>query len=772
MKAGEILNDTYEIVGQIGSGGGGTVYKARHLRLETDVVVKKIKDEVIGRTESRQEADILKGLKHPYLPRVYDFIEAEDGVYTVMEFIQGEDLCSAVRHHGAYPQKQVRKWAEQLGEALSYLHGQNPPVIHSDIKPENIMLTKDGDVCLIDFNVSLAVGGSMESAVGISAGFSPPEQYHDSALYERITHSYTKRKGLRVFEGEAGDKIEKSDISGGTDEPEDCAELLCSDVRDSDEIGSDISDESDDKTEILSDSEREEIQRRQKWVRVRAQSENGRSDSSVDIPEYEHYIGKGIDTRSDIYSLGVTLCFLLTGVDPPLDFDRRLSVEKAGVSEGFTLILEKMTEISPDERYQNGSEFLSAVRDCYKLDSRYRRMRRKQGAMQVAALVSLVSGILLMFGGMYLVRREENAEYYRILQQAEEAMKLSDYEEAEKLLGEAKEVSGTRVDAYAEEVHMLYLSEQYDACIRLCENYINTTPFLIETRTDEELLGDIYYIMGNAYIEIGDYDNARAALAEAVQFNDRNGLYYRDYAVALAKLGQTEAAAMQLEEGIELGLAQDSVYIAQGEITHAEGQYDNAVEYLWQTIRTTDDMQMKKKAVLLCADVYKEMGGEAVDLEIELLEQYIGQFEGNGSLVMTEYLAESYARKAGTDGTMADVYYGKALELFNSIYDKGYVTYRLQENMAILYENMDSFAEAEEMLTQMSESYPERYEVYKRLAFLEADKQQMKENEERDYGQMSVYHERAKELYAGKEQDMEMDMLDRMMSELKDGGWL
>ena len=181
---------------------------------------------------------------------------------------------------------------------------------------------------------------------------------------------------------------------------------------------------------------------------------------------------------------------------------------------------------------------------------------------------------------------------------------------------------------------------------------------------------------------------------------------------------------------------------------------------------------MKKKAVLLCADVYKEMGGEAVDLEIELLEQYIGQFEGNGSLVMTEYLAESYARKAGTDGAMADVYYGKALELFNSIYDKGYVTYRLQENMAILYENMDSFAEAEEMLTQMSESYPERYEVYKRLAFLEADKQQMKENEERDYGQMSVYYERAKELYAGKEQDMEMDMLDRMMSELKDGGWL
>lgn len=61
-------------------------------------------------------------------------------------------------------------------QRTSYLHGQNSPIIHSDIKPANIMLTKDDDVCLIDFNLSLALGGSMESAVGISAGFSPPEQ--------------------------------------------------------------------------------------------------------------------------------------------------------------------------------------------------------------------------------------------------------------------------------------------------------------------------------------------------------------------------------------------------------------------------------------------------------------------------------------------------------------------------------------------------------------------------------------------------------------------
>ena len=100
LTKGTILENAYEIIDEIGAGGGGIIYKARHLRLQTDVVVKKIKDEVRGKIRSRQEADILKKLKHPYLPRVYDFIETEDGVYTVMDFIHGENLDEAVKRHG------------------------------------------------------------------------------------------------------------------------------------------------------------------------------------------------------------------------------------------------------------------------------------------------------------------------------------------------------------------------------------------------------------------------------------------------------------------------------------------------------------------------------------------------------------------------------------------------------------------------------------------------------------------------------------------------
>jgi serine/threonine-protein kinase len=181
---------------------------------------------------------------------------------------------------------------------------------------------------------------------------------------------------------------------------------------------------------------------------------------------------------------------------------------------------------------------------------------------------------------------------------------------------------------------------------------------------------------------------------------------------------------------------------------------------------------MKKRAIFICVDVYKSIGDDAIDNEIELLERYVNQFSGNGNLVMSEYLADAYARKAKTDEATSDLYYEKSLSIFKSIYESGYVTYQLQENIAIIYESLGEFDEAEKLLLQMAADYPKRYEPYKRLAYLEADKQQLIENADRDYRQMQEYYNEAVEKYSGNEQDMEMDMLDNMMQELRDGGWL
>ena len=744
LAKGTVLEKTYEIIEEIGSGGGGIVYRARHLRLQTDVVVKKIKDEVKGKIRLRQEADILKKLKHPYLPRVYDFIETENDVYTVMDFIRGENLDEAVKKHGKFSQKQVRIWAEQLGEALDYLHSQTPPIIHSDIKPANIMLTQDGNICLIDFNISLAMGGTMESAVGISAGFSPPEQYRDITLYAQITHNYTLQRSVQEI-SEFQTAIE-TDVTEMMTMAENCEKRWEYPLN-------------EDRTELILSGD---TLSRQEGILKEYPS------------EYTQFIGRGIDERSDIYSLGATIYYLMTGIEPSVIFEKRIPIEETNVSvsEGFVLILNKMMGANPEKRYQNGGQFLKAMRNCHKLDHRYISMHRIEAGIQVASLACLLLGIAFIFGGLYKRRIEQNGIYYEFLHQAIETMNRYEFEDAEELLNNAKDISELRIDAYEEEVHLLYLSGKYKDCISLGEKYINTMPFLVESEEDEEQFGNIYYLIGNAYFELKDYVNAISLFEHALEHFNGNALYYRDYAISLAKTGQIEKAEKALKYGVELGLAQDSVYMAQGELSHVKGMNGKAVEYLIQTVNTTEDEQMKKRAIFLCSDVYRTMGDEMIDEEIALLEQNISQFAGSSNLALTECLAETYARKAKTDKEQAKTYYDKALDLFLSIYEEGYTTYQLQENIAILYENTQQFDLAEEILSGMIEKYPERYEVYKRLAFLEADKQQTKENEDRDYGQMLKYYELALEKYSDGDGDMEMEMLEGMMQEIKDGGWL
>lgn len=177
----ELIASTYELIERIGAGGGGIVYLAYHTRLNKRVILKADKRKLSTRPELlRREVDILKDLSHPYIPQVYDFFVEHETVYTVMDYIEGESLDRPLKRGECYAQPQVVKWAIQLLEALSYLHSPthgDPPrgYVHSDIKPANLMRTPDNDICLIDFNIALALGE--ENVIGCSAGYASPEHY-------------------------------------------------------------------------------------------------------------------------------------------------------------------------------------------------------------------------------------------------------------------------------------------------------------------------------------------------------------------------------------------------------------------------------------------------------------------------------------------------------------------------------------------------------------------------------------------------------------------
>lgn len=176
LQNGDVIDGMYQIIREIGKGGTGIIYLGWHLRLRKQIVIKRIKENYTGRLNVRGEADILKRLHHTYLPQVYDFLEAGGGIYTVMDYIPGYDLQYYLDNQYQFPEQTVLLWLRQLCEVLDYLHSQDPPILHSDIKPGNIMITPEGNVCLIDFNISLD-GAEGETLQGLSPHYAAPEQY-------------------------------------------------------------------------------------------------------------------------------------------------------------------------------------------------------------------------------------------------------------------------------------------------------------------------------------------------------------------------------------------------------------------------------------------------------------------------------------------------------------------------------------------------------------------------------------------------------------------
>jgi hypothetical protein len=179
-----VLQGRYRIGRQLGQGGMGAVYEAVDLRLDTVVALKEtlFTDEKL-RKQFEREARLLARLHHPALPRVSDHFTEGEGQFLVMQYIPGEDLFEMqTRRASAFPQSDVLRWADQLCDALDYLHTQDPQVIHRDIKPQNLKLTSRGQVVLLDFGLAKGSAGQLTavttsaSIFGYTPNYAPLEQ--------------------------------------------------------------------------------------------------------------------------------------------------------------------------------------------------------------------------------------------------------------------------------------------------------------------------------------------------------------------------------------------------------------------------------------------------------------------------------------------------------------------------------------------------------------------------------------------------------------------
>ncbi len=180
---GTTLNHRYRIDSLLAQGGFGTIYRALDVVLQAPCAVKENLDSSDeGRRQFEREALILAGLSHPTLPRVTDhFFLPGEGQYLVMDFVEGEDLQARLdRLQMPLDEQQSLRWILQVGDALAYLHGQKPPIIHRDVKPANIKITPQGRAMLVDFGIAKVYDPHLKTTLGargVTPGYSPLEQY-------------------------------------------------------------------------------------------------------------------------------------------------------------------------------------------------------------------------------------------------------------------------------------------------------------------------------------------------------------------------------------------------------------------------------------------------------------------------------------------------------------------------------------------------------------------------------------------------------------------
>ena len=673
----EDISETYRIIGRIGSGNSGVIYKAYHKNLEKYVVLKKVKSEIKDFVDVRAEADILKHLRHPGLPQVLDFLTIEGDIYTVMDFIPGNSFKQYLDEGRTFPEKSVIAWAKQICAVLCYLHGQVPPIIHGDIKPGNVMLTPQGNICLIDFNISAASSSDHVWIEGYTQGYASPEQ-------------------INAF------KYNRNELD------------------------------------------------QSRW--------------------------KSIDVRSDIYSFGATIYHILTGQKPESDENGYVDdIREFGINinDVFADIIMKCLEPDPSRRYESAKELLSDLQNISRKDKRFHSLVMKQricyGAVICAATFFCVIAIL----GYVRIGKDKQREYDSLVQKESQCVAQKDYDTGEIYYGKAVNIFPDRVEAYYQKAVSLSDQRRYGDCIDFINSNILSNAALLK---NAEGMDSVYSILGDAYEENEDYENAAACYDKAIILSPLNSNYYRNYAIILARGGKSDEARTVLEKAKENGMDSVAVNYVEGEILFASAQYEEAKELFRDCIDKSNDNDMKMRAYLMTARSIESLDSSAQGKEavVSLLEQARGILPKEYNIGILEKLAQVYSELGNLQNNPD--YYEKAISIFEQIKSQGMEDYETEYNLSTLYQNIQEYGKAAEILSKLKEDYGENYRTYKGLAFLEVAKQSAMPKESRNYEKFGEYCKKSQELYQAQLEnnvnDIEMQRLNELYDQAVQNGWL
>ena len=672
-------------------GGFSNLFSGHKVGLDTDVVIKRVRRVYHGHMNEKSEARILTSLRHQYLPRVYDVKLASDGYhYTIMEKIEGCTLREYVEAHGALDQKQTLKWTRQLCEVIDYMHRHKPKgVIHSDLKPENVMVTPSEDICVIDFNASLEVEDDTgsQNAIGVTPGYAAPEQFNASP--ERFAPDDPLRKTVEAAQP----------------------------------------------------------------------------------------YGK-VTYRTDLYAIGALAYFMLTGYDPRI-WDQGvipLTRYQIVLGDAFRTVIEKAMQVDPRARYASAAAMLKALNNLTYIDKRYLRWRRQVILMWVIVGVGLAASIFTLFLGFRTFRTEQSGAYLSLVEQADRLQEQGDYDGSSELLLQAVAEQPRRIEAYLKLGQLLYRQGEYQQVVDIMSDIEFQAGSSLSTAEFEDAEGQIAYILANCYYELEDYDKALTNYQLAVYFVPDQQEYQCELAICYAKTGNEQMAQDMLTQLGQSGCPEELLSMVRGEIDYAYGNYETAYESLSRAASLTQDGTTAARCYIQAANCCRQLGAGWLDTEIQLLETAAGRLDAANSSIPIQMLSEAYVSKASQQGADANALYEKALACLQQLLDRGYSTFAIRQNQAMVLEYLDRFAEAETVLNAMLSDFPYDYRVPMRLAFLYADEAGSAADDatrQTLYARVAQQYQAAAGLYdADTQQDGEMLRLEDLIAQLQAAGWL
>lgn len=192
----ELRSGAIKITELVACGGSAAIYSAKNSIGEQiivkEAVIPKNSPEALKAKAIElfnREALLLSKLDHPHIAKVFDHFVENEHHYEVIEYIDGLDLRRFVKERGPQPEDFVLNWAQQICEILVYLHSQDPPIIHRDLTPDNLVLRVDGQLVLIDFGAANAFVGTATGTMVGKQSYMPPEQLRGKAVPQSDIYS-------------------------------------------------------------------------------------------------------------------------------------------------------------------------------------------------------------------------------------------------------------------------------------------------------------------------------------------------------------------------------------------------------------------------------------------------------------------------------------------------------------------------------------------------------------------------------------------------------